>query len=57
MSSIYLNFQIQQALPESTSVYESIGHAFFLESVQNVRNSIDKKVKSNDDKIKKLEVS
>ncbi|XP_059488596.1 prefoldin subunit 1 [Neocloeon triangulifer] len=45
------------ALPDDTVVYESVGHAFFLESVAKVRQNIDGKVKASQEKIKKLEAN
>jgi prefoldin subunit 1 len=51
-----LNFYLIQALPENTPVYESVGHAFFLESVPHVRGAIEKKIKLSSEKIKTVEV-
>ncbi|CAB3361375.1 Hypothetical predicted protein [Cloeon dipterum] len=44
------------ALPDNTTVYESVGHAFFLESVEKVRKGLETKIKDSTEKIKKHEV-
>ncbi|CAB3361374.1 Hypothetical predicted protein [Cloeon dipterum] len=45
------------ALPDNTTVYESVGHAFFLESVEKVRKGLETKIKDSTEKIKKHETN
>ncbi|KAL0118666.1 hypothetical protein PUN28_009380 [Cardiocondyla obscurior] len=43
------------SLPEDTRMYESVGRMFLLDSMNNIKNNLESKVKTSDEKIKTLE--
>lgn len=42
-------------LPENTRIYESVGRMFLLDDISNIKNTLDNRMKTSDEKIKTLE--
>ncbi|XP_032686933.1 prefoldin subunit 1 [Odontomachus brunneus] len=42
-------------LPENTRIYESVGRMFLLDDINSIKNMLDTRMKTSDEKIKTLE--